>query len=331
MVPNRDERRRKASPDLRVSDVGRRTFRRRVDVSALVVAGRPGIPVKVTVSLGMPVFNGEKYLRQSLDTVLAQSYGDFELVVSDNASTDATPDILRDYQRRDGRIRVLRQSTNVGVARNWNAAAREARGAYFKFVSSNDEYAPSLLADCVNVLERDPSIVLCYGRTRFINETGATMHVHDGDFDARSEVAVERYDVVVRSFTLGTALQSGVVRVPALRRCGYLGNYMHSDRVLTAGLALSGKIVLLPQVHLLRRMGGAIATPQRTPLESERLFRPNARRASKFATLRLHAGYARTMITAPLPLAQKYRGMVSVLRYLYWDRRDVLTDLINLG
>jgi glycosyltransferase involved in cell wall biosynthesis len=299
--------------------------------AAARIVKRSEISLKSAVSLGLPVFNGERFLRQSLDSILAQTYEDFELVVSDNASTDSTPDILRDYQRRDQRIRVIRQSTNVGVARNWNAVAQQASGAYFKFVSSNDEYAPALVADCVDVLQRDPSVVLCYGRTQFVSEAGAPMHVHDEDFDALSDAALDRYDVVRMSFTLGTALQAGVVRTGALRRCGYLGNYMHSDRVLTAGLALHGKIVLLPHVHLRRRIGRASSTPQRTPLESERLFRPVARRPSPFGTLRLHAGYARNMLAAPLPVGQRCRGMIKVLRYLYWDKRHMAAELRNLG
>ncbi len=100
------------------------------------------------VSLGLPVLNGEEFLAPTLDSILAQTYSDFELVISDNASTDSTQDIVRHYAARDPRIRYFRQAANVGVGNNYTCVARRARSPLFKWLSANDEYALGLLADC---------------------------------------------------------------------------------------------------------------------------------------------------------------------------------------
>jgi glycosyltransferase involved in cell wall biosynthesis len=90
------------------------------------------------VSVGLPVYNGERYLSRALDSILEQSLSDFELIISDNASSDTTEAICRDYARRDPRIRYVRQRENLGAPRNWNFVVHEARGRYFKWASASD-------------------------------------------------------------------------------------------------------------------------------------------------------------------------------------------------
>jgi glycosyltransferase involved in cell wall biosynthesis len=101
----------------------------------------------------MPVFNGGAYLRESLDSILGQSFGDFDLVISDNASTDGTEDICRGYSALDRRIRYIRQPRNLGATANYNTVFGEARGKYFKWASSNDKCCPGFFEKCIRVLE----------------------------------------------------------------------------------------------------------------------------------------------------------------------------------
>src|SRR3972149_8539793 len=90
------------------------------------------------VSVGLPVFNGEQFLRQALDSVLAQTYPGFELIISDNASTDRTQDICEAYATRDKRIQYYRQSKNVGGGRNYNFVFEVSNGEYFKWLAHDD-------------------------------------------------------------------------------------------------------------------------------------------------------------------------------------------------
>ena len=96
------------------------------------------------LSIGLPVYNGEKYITDSIEALLGQSYTDFELIISDNASTDSTGDICRRYEKEDSRVRYFRQPQNIGLAPNHNFVVHEARGELFKWAANDDLYARDL-------------------------------------------------------------------------------------------------------------------------------------------------------------------------------------------
>ena len=124
------------------------------------------------LSVGLPVYNGEAYVAEALEALLYQSYADFELIISDNASTDGTAEICRDYEKRDPRVRYLRQPRNVGLAPNHNAVVEAASGELFKWAASDDLYARDLLERCVNALDENPAVVLAHSWTAIIDGTG---------------------------------------------------------------------------------------------------------------------------------------------------------------
>lgn len=273
------------------------------------------------VSVGMPVFNGQDFLVNALDSILLQTYTEFELIISDNASTDATPDILRDYASRDARIRYIRQAENIGIGKNWAFVAKRARGKLFKWVSANDALAPTLLADCVEVMRQDSGVVLCYGRTQFIDMAGKNLDVYGGDFEALAADPLERYRIVRKKLNLSTSILGGVIRLDALKRCGYMANFPHSDRVLIAGLALQGKFVLLPQILFYRRWGKTVATPLKTPLEITQMYRPNARQPMAFCNLQRRVAQLTMAWRTPRDWRGKVRSVWNAMRCTEWGRR----------
>ena len=97
------------------------------------------------LSIGLPVYNGENYLAESIEALLGQSYQDFELIISDNASTDGTDGISRRYAKQDSRVRYIRHQRNIGLAPNHNFVFRQSRGEFFKWAASDDLYARDLL------------------------------------------------------------------------------------------------------------------------------------------------------------------------------------------
>src|SRR5260370_23324994 len=128
------------------------------------------------VSVGLPVFNGERYLARALGCLLAQDYQDFELIVSDNASTDATESICREYAARDPRLRYHRNETNIGASPNYNRVFGLARGEFFKWASHDDECHPSLVRRCLEKFEHAPAAaVLVFPRAEMIDETGRVL------------------------------------------------------------------------------------------------------------------------------------------------------------
>jgi glycosyltransferase involved in cell wall biosynthesis len=124
------------------------------------------------VSIGLPVYNGARYLREALDSLLSQTFDDFELIICDNASTDDTGTIARDYAARDSRIRYYRNETNIGAPRNFNRAFALSERRYFKWASYDDALTPTFIQACVDVLDRDPGVVLVFTRGQIIDPDG---------------------------------------------------------------------------------------------------------------------------------------------------------------
>jgi len=109
------------------------------------------------VSIGMPVYNGEPFIQEALDSLLAQTFADFELIISDNASTDGTEAICREYAARDKRIRCVRQPENLGAAANFQFVLDEAVGEYFMWAAADDVWLPKFIETCMKLLKTDAS------------------------------------------------------------------------------------------------------------------------------------------------------------------------------
>jgi glycosyltransferase involved in cell wall biosynthesis len=205
------------------------------------------------VTVGLPVYNGEAYLAQAIESLLGQTYPDFELIISDNASTDGTGSICSDFERRDGRIRYARSDVNVGAAANYNRLVEMARGDYFKWAAHDDLCLPGYLESCVAVLDANPGVVVCYPRTRIIDEEGRDRGPYQDDLHLTSPRSHERFrDVVFREAGECNAV-FGLIRTGVLRKTGLIGNYPASDMILLSELALHGNFHEVPEALFQRR------------------------------------------------------------------------------
>ena len=145
------------------------------------------------LTVGLPVYNGERYLAESIDSLLGQSYDDFELIISDNASTDDTPNICERYAKQDSRIRYYRQPRNVGLAPNHNFCAEQARGELFKWAAADDLYHRDLLLRCVGVLDERPEVILVHSYTAMIDGDGAVFQANAYRLDTAAARASDRF------------------------------------------------------------------------------------------------------------------------------------------
>jgi glycosyltransferase involved in cell wall biosynthesis len=190
------------------------------------------------LSIGLGVYNGENYLAESLDTLLGQSYEDFELIISDNASTDGTADICHQYRNQDSRIRYFRQQRNIGLAPNHNFVFEQARGELFKWASHDDLYARDLLQRCVDALDENPHVVLAHSWTAIVDGSGAVAEKLEYPLTTVSLRAPERFHSML--FANGGDDVYGVVRANILRRTALHGSHHHADRTITTEIALQG-------------------------------------------------------------------------------------------
>jgi len=206
------------------------------------------------VSIGLPVYNGERFLVEAIDSTLAQTFADFELIISDNASTDTTEEICRDRARLDARIQYRRNPSNQGAARNHNRVLDLARGEFFKWVSHDDVCAPTFLERCVETFRSaPPAVVLVYPRSRVIDEHGAVLWDHWDGLDLRESTPHERLKRLVRNPpNMGTSL-FGLIRTSALRRTRGNLPILSPDYVILAELALLGEFREVQEFLFLKR------------------------------------------------------------------------------
>jgi glycosyltransferase involved in cell wall biosynthesis len=203
------------------------------------------------LSVGLPVYNGEKFLAQSIEALLGQTYEDFELIISDNASTDGTASICDSYAKRDARIRYYRQEHNIGCAPNHNFVIEKARGELFKTASHDDLYARNLLELCVAALDEHPRVVLAHSWSAVIDESGAVTTLLDYPVNTGADRAPERLRSML--FDGWGDDEGGVVRTEVLRRTPLHDSYHFSDRTFTIEIALHGPFYMVPDWLYFRR------------------------------------------------------------------------------
>lgn len=216
-----------------------------------------------SISIGLPIYNGERYLSATLDCFLAQTFGNFELTICDNASEDRTAEIALAYQARDARIRYRRNERNLGAIPNFNRAFELASAPLFKWIAHDDLYDATYLESCVSLLGRHPGAVLAHSATRFIDDTGAPFPVDPstgGLIDPRTGAhqfpdspvvgnhpsPVERFRQVLAHARWGSHM-FGVMRRDALARTRLVPDFASGDRAMLAELALLGRFVASPE------------------------------------------------------------------------------------
>lgn len=205
------------------------------------------------MSVGIPVFNGEKFIRCAIESILNQTFQDFELIICDNASTDGTQAICLSYAQRDPRIKYFRNSENIGAARNFTRAFHLSTGKYFKWVAHDDAIASTFLEKCIDRLEEDSSTVLCFSEVLVINEENDVVDLVDPELrGSDSDRPYQRFKTLLLKDRSCFDI-FGVIRCDALLKTRVIAEFIASDRILRAELCLLGKFHVLPEPLFLSR------------------------------------------------------------------------------
>ena len=278
------------------------------------------------VSIGMPVYNASAYLRTALESVLAQTFADFELIVADNASTDDSASICEQYAQRDSRIRFYRNPVNIGANGNFTYTLSLARYPYFAWISSNDYIAPTYLEKTVAVLDARPDVVLCCPRPRYFAGQPDRFSEVDDPMNIEMDSPLERFKALLRHITINNAMH-GLIRTEALRATMPLESYYSSDNVMVAQLSLAGKFVQVPEPLFYRRFESAAATEMMTSEELRHFYQPGRRSPMRFQAWRLHSGFWSLLWKAQVATSQRMALGVYLARMLYWDSPKLLRDV----
>lgn len=275
------------------------------------------------VSIGLAVYNGEAYLAAAIQSILQQTFTDFELIISDNASTDRTRTICQHYAAQDRRIRYHRNATNIGGANNENLTFTLARGQYFRLAAHDDLCAPELLAQCVAVLDRDPAVVLCYTATHYINEDGRLLNTTRLQKGLLPRPSQRFRELAFRDHFCEPTY--GLMRADILRKTQLQQNYTDSDRVFLCALALRGRFFEVAEPLFYKRFH-----PKNAHVDwRARMawFNPAWKGKIVFPHWLQFFDYLRIIAASPIPLAEKARCYGTMVRWLATFGKNMAKDL----
>jgi glycosyltransferase involved in cell wall biosynthesis len=307
----------------------------------------PSIQPVPRVSIGVPVYNGERYVARTLDSLLAQTLGDFELVIADNASSDGTEAICRAYVMRDPRVSYHRAAVNQGIVANFNRCFALARAAYFKWQAADDLVAPTFLERCVAVLDADPSVVLAFARSVIIDANDQPVRRVDYDADADDPRAHVRFGRLINIDHKRHSAQEvyGVIRADALRRTPGYERCVRADSILLARLALLGRFRAVEERLFLNRehqdrsvrlVPGERARRRSRlakwlgsgPVPPPEFWDPALTGKLTFPEWRILREYARSLGMAPLSARERNRCRATLARFALKHTPKLTRDLL---
>jgi glycosyltransferase involved in cell wall biosynthesis len=252
------------------------------------------------LSIGLPVYNGARYLAGSIEALLGQSYQDFELIISDNASTDDTPAICHHYEEQDSRIRYFRQQRNIGHVPNHNFLVGKARGEFFKWAAHDDLYARDLIKRCVGALDEHPEAVLAHSWVAVMDDSDTPTTLRRHPAGTASPHPPERFRSMLYD-GMGDYTYA-VMRTSVLRRTPLHESFYYADRTLITELALHGTFCQVEDWLFFRR--DHPSEPRKSVRERCAIFDPRRANRLRNPAIRLYAeyiwGYISAIRRAPL-------------------------------
>jgi glycosyltransferase involved in cell wall biosynthesis len=291
----------------------------------------PSISPRVTI--GVPVYNGARFLAEAIDSLLAQTMRDFRLVISDNASTDETEEICRAYARADERVDYHRSPMNRGASWNFNHLVHEADTEYFKWAAHDDVCAPEFLERCIEVLDADPSVVLCSPNAVDVDADGNILRALSWTPRTDALEPHVRYRELV-GYEGECHVEFGVIRRSVLAETGLIRPFSASDRVLFAELALRGRFHVLPEPLFLHRehedrtVHVYRAHTTRRQLSRAALYDPMRANRMELPTFRVGWAYIRAVTSAPVSRRERLRCYRQLPAWVRNNPRGLVKDVI---
>lgn len=283
--------------------------------------------VSPLVTIGLPVFNRERFVRQSIESLLNQTFRDFQLIIGDNASTDSTGKICEEYARKDRRIRYFRNSENIGLPPNFNRVFSLSQSPYFKWSTSDDYWAPTMIERALEIMEADRSIVLCYAKTTLVNRESEDPQPYEDNLHLVSDNPRDRFIQLLSQIGLCNQL-TGLIKAESLSRTHMLGGYPGSDVVLLAELTLYGKFFEIPERLYFRRFHEESSSWLRSSQEHQARYYLSPK-SNKFIMNRWsrYLGLLSAVHKAPVGLRDRWSLYCYLGRLMRWDRNVLLDEV----
>jgi len=283
------------------------------------------------LSIGMPVYNGEDYLPEALDSILNQTLTDFELIISDNGSIDKTPEIIKEYSSKDERINFHRFDRNSGASKNYNYVFRQSKGKYFKWAAHDDICAPTYMEKCIETLNKNESVILCYSLTTKIDNQGEKIELYGDDLNLDDLNPARRFKkYLFRKKGLCNPV-FGVIRSDVLRKTSLIGNYNGSDIILLGHLSLLGKFYEIPDYLFFRRMHkNASASSNPNPGDLAAWYDPNKKAKMILPNWRRYYEFIKIILNMNMKYSDQLHCLIVMQKWFICRRKSLKNDLKSI-
>jgi glycosyltransferase involved in cell wall biosynthesis len=288
--------------------------------------------MKPRVSIGIPVYNGEKYLRQAIESILSQTFTDLELIVSDNCSTDSTATIVLEYAERDPRVRFSHNRTNIGAAKNYKVCLELATGEYFRWMAADDYIAPTLIEREVAALDAKPDAVLAYSPSQAVDSDGRPLSMRSGgalDYFSQADVAT-RYRMFREERDLRHGHRAwpmlyifGLMRTADLRQTSIMPSFINSDSTVVLEMLLRGRFVSIPEtLTYFRHHANSYSVYAKDNKKRKAFFDPNVGFISNLlGDKQVHVENALAVLRAPISIVAKASILHHMATWALWGKR----------
>ena len=279
-----------------------------------------------TISIGMPVYNGERFIGETIESLVGQTFEDFEIIICDNASTDDTERICKNFADKDRRIKYFRNPSNLGAARNYQRAFEMSSGKYFRWANCDDLFAPQSLQKCYEVLERDPSIVLTYPKTRFIDGNGNFIGDYDDGLHLIDPDPYVRFRHVVENLGYVNVIY-GLIRSDVLKRTCLIRNFVGGDIPLVMELSLYGKFWEIQEPMFYRRFHENAYSSFKNVSDIQEFFDPQSKGQIPFREWHHLGANIGSVLRSRIDKLDKIRICAFLLRLAKYQRNLLAQEL----
>lgn len=278
----------------------------------------------------MPVYNGDKFVEESIRSVLAQTYDDFMFLIADNGSTDRSSDICQDYAAQDKRIVYWRNEQNIGAAANYNALFRKSETPYFRWSNADDLLDPRLHELCLESLEDNPGAVLAAGTTTFIDANGVELERYDDNLEILEDSASERLEIFFQNVGLTNVIY-GLMRTDAIARTDLMGDgtIPAADKIMMGQLVMHGKFLKINETLFFRRMHDGSSSADRESDDIQETFWSAGSRKFRMPALRRIAAYWRSISRTSERKSERMSLYRIILGQTWARKRELLTDIVR--